>query len=117
MRPLKFRIWIKSAGRYFYENNSLLHTMLDMPEYYKDDAIEQFTGLTDINGKDIYEGDIVRTGDCITFIYYSGGKFDEALLPCSDFDDPILLDSDILEMAPFMTIIGNIHDNPELLEK
>lgn len=75
------------------------------------DTVGLFTGLCDRNGKEIYEGDIVRNesaGFCgvvqyrdATFIIFLG-EMNGALLIC--------LQTGSLE------IIGNIHDNPELLK-
>lgn len=74
----------------------------------------EYTGLKDKNGKEIYEGDIIRAwgrnyeikicemqdSDCSYF--YQGWGFDN---------------SSLYEEHDFVEIIGNIHENPELLEQ
>ena len=81
------------------------------------DTVGQYTGLTDKNGQKIFEGDIVK-GDREYFTYthpygrviYDGGQFLIA------FDD-VLEDIECFgAWANAVEIIGNIHDNPELLE-
>lgn len=124
-REIKFRIWDKSANemslpedndRYWIHPNGLV-------KYYdvwctQDVVLMQFTGLLDKNGKEIYEEDIVK-------IYFSDYKFEKKLIEygqfrncnCCDnvcgigFDIGIHFESDTIE------IIGNIFENPELLEK
>ena len=70
----------------------------------------QYTGLTDKNGKKIFEGDIVEYKEEYGEIAYDDKQamfivqFDTW---CTDFD----------HIYPYeLEIIGNIHDNPELLE-
>lgn len=71
------------------------------------DTIGQFTGLTDCNGKEIYEGDIVRYTEANDEISTSKVRFvDAAFSPLTE----------IMWMGDAeCEVIGNIHDNPELI--
>lgn len=71
------------------------------------ETVGQFTGLTDKNGKKIFEGDIVKHEyGAVKEVKYCRGFF----FPFVAFPEYRCLSADNCE------VIGNIHDNPELLK-
>ena len=82
--------------------------------YYIDpDTVGQFTGMLDKNGKRIFEGDIVQGKDRLEkhlevfgYIDHQNGSF---VITCDFMTHYRWLDYEV-------EVIGNIHDNPELLE-
>ena len=82
------------------------------------DTVGQFTGLTDRNGTKIFEGDIVEyshpyAGKSIHAVVQDGCRWNLSNFYASYFDCPGCAFS---EGTEYMTVIGNIHDNPELLK-
>lgn len=79
------------------------------------ETIGQFTGLYDKNGKEIYEGDIIKGFDIIIEVWYSEDTacfMAEMKEPQNDMVD-ILGGYDTARME----IIANIYDHPELIKE
>lgn len=126
----KYRVWDKKDSRWVSPNVSIDYsglllwysgyetTLIDDPERYD---VQYFTGLKDKARKEIYEGDIIgfktiqnvswncvivyNSNDAAAFVYYEQkpwGKYSVILRK---------------ELTDTIEIIGNIHENPKLLEK
>lgn len=76
------------------------------------ETVGQFTGLTDKNGKEIYEGDVATDGKYIYTVEFSLWSYAFVWSKHGSQNDFHFEKSDCQEME----VIGNIHDNPELRE-
>ena len=105
MREIKFRVWDKKENEFTI---SLLQYLPDGSLKAEPSGIlMQYTGLKDKNGREIYEGDRVKFS-CIDF----------AAVATIEFKDGAFRESHYgygLPKSHYMEIIGNIYENPELL--
>ena len=111
MREIKFRAWDKERMEMLLPDR-LVHlegrTTKALREQSPFLELMQFTGLCDKNGREIYEGDIVVTGGDISgvVIYNEGGFCFDTI---DDFDCDFICNYTV-------EVIGNIHENPELMD-
>ena len=124
MREIKFRAWDAYRKRIYevIEINWLSESIKvcgDFAGYrytnIKSAILMQYTGLKDKNGKEIYEGDIISSdGDLLTIEYSLDGN--HAYYAGYRVDEPGL--ETVMELFNYgeLEVIGNIYENPELLE-
>lgn len=128
MRTIKFRgkkvtngVWVYGCLVYsneidaaiYYQNGNGSVKVMDWV-YVNSETVGQFTNLYDKNKKEIYEGDILKvqgTQERIE-VRFVRGVF--AFLWNGDLDDEAPINTPTQEWAE---VIGNIHDNPEVLKR
>ena len=103
------KTYIHPKANSFRVSETGLSKLIVLREVYPE-TVGQYTGLTDKNGKKIFEGDIIRSNSERGYIEYYPN--DCAFDVVDDHGFYWL----ISEMSN-IEVIGNIHDNPELLEE
>ena len=100
------RFFCEDGHHLQYEDNT------DTPVFIIPETVGQYTGLTDKNGVRIFEGDIV------SLVKHDGLIYKVVYVPCryelvnSKGVNCFVLD---IYKSENIEVIGNIHDNPELL--
>ncbi|EHL96286.1 phage hypothetical protein [Lentilactobacillus parafarraginis F0439] len=117
-REIKFRAWnsvtkeMEQVTQINLKNHYVQTTFNKIGYSYgqPDDVIvEQYTGLEDANGKDIYEGDVLENPKIRSVVKFGSGIF---------YADVIGAVNRLPLAGEWQTsvVIGNAHSNPELLE-
>jgi len=128
MRQIKFRARQVSSGKLetdlcLYLNGEVgdvsecFHNLEDKEDW----VIEQFTGLVDKNGKEIYEGDIceytpsLKPAEIVYSWALAAFVFDTSRRHNLDdkYGDYVPMNRDF---AHYYEVVGNVFENPELLK-
>ncbi|ETY74096.1 hypothetical protein LFAB_09165 [Lactiplantibacillus fabifermentans T30PCM01] len=135
---IKFRAWDKENEIYLYNVQDAYDTLSGFVKYddgedaeYDESCFgdfldnerydtEQFTGLKDVNGKDIYEGDVI-----ITHPKYDNEESKRGIVQYGIFRAEFSYEvrngdhRSIWSSNEYRTyeVIGNVHEDPELLEE
>lgn len=119
--------FLVNVGGYCYILTGLLSIGNGHADFFKyvvdPETVGQYTGLTDKNGKRIFEGDVVQAKTVDTHEYRRTvigiGLCVESKddTPCIGvnfdyFGEQVILQVDMME---HLEVIGNIHDNPEMM--
>ena len=134
MREIKFRAWDKEEkkmydvlclnigfGRKEIDENDIDNPELCVGTECVSVEIMQYTGLKDKNGKEIYEGDIVDTaiqqykgqipyGEQTGEVYFKNDGLGQFMIRNK-------WTNDLMYHKKELEVIGNIYENPELLNK
>lgn len=128
MREIKFRAWDGQDTMIYFDFDSIKHDgLIDWNEkkysdtggglYIANCEIMQYTGLQDKTGRDIFEGDIIQWINYTT----NNGMKNITVIKYDDKDASFYIgswyDRDFPDTSEEALIIGNIYENPELLDK
>ena len=117
MREIKFKALRLKSDYWEYGHLFINHkrqAFIDQDNWKREpvriETVGQYTGLKDWDGKEIYEGDIVEI-DCGTYKDKGVIQFNDGMFYCFNYG---------FEHAqlnpPDLEVIGNIYENPDLLE-
>lgn len=128
MRQIKFRgkrkdgVWVYGDLMHLEKDFKPLIKIIDWSTKDQEvdpDTVGQFTGLTDKNGKEIYEGNIIEDKNGIGVIMWFQTSWGVASYAhgYDGLKSYTAVDSFYCNEVKEWAVIGNIHDNPELLNE
>lgn len=133
-RPIRYRAWDKKSKEYrivkkiIFDYNGDIDFVVTVDKDTGHDpwdqtldeiVLEQDTGFKDKNGKRICGGDIIRhkNGQLLRTIWNEKeGSWNYDLEPETFGITPLLATRDLWRVAKFCEVIGNIHENKDLLK-
>ena len=116
MRPIKFRAWDSSDREMIVFDEGEGEGYEKLGQFFSDNfgcKMLQYTGLKDKNGKEIYEGDVVRSYND----YWDGCKSLDLICWWGDGEWSFGGHPWCEVGEEKCEVIGNIYEHPELLEK
>ncbi len=118
MREIKFRVWDKEDKIFVSNGFNMLVRVGESLSVNERFDFQQFTGLKDKNGVEIYEGDIIKYKTC----YYGRLREDNKTviewqndLEHDGFGEPLAMG--YIFKGYDYEVIGNVHQNPELMKE
>ena len=119
MREIKFRAWDKKQKE-FHTWEDLKCNSISVAYLFNNTDLKllQYTGLKDKNNKEVYEGDILQVEldsgyvpakKILNKVYFENGCFKSKDI--NSHEDVLFIE------LPSYEAVGNIYENPELLEK
>lgn len=95
----------------FASEVGLINMYLNLDDSIKEYEYMQFIGNTDVDGREIYEGDIVRIGLEKYEVWWNYDSYSFTLSNENESRSPHLFPGETIE------VIGNIYENQDLLEE
>lgn len=111
-RDIKFRAWDKDFKKLVPWEKVIRWPMASF--IHQDIILEQFTGLRDNNGREIFEGDIVQDDGGTGEIKYRSNVVFHKDRFCGDLTP--YGEGRHITISEHAEVLGNIHENPELLK-
>lgn len=123
MRDIKFRAWGKNSHEFISANGldrGLTMKNIQALEDIDSWKLQQYTGLKDKNGKEIYEGDILETPRYKFEVVFNKGCFMAKQIRPSGEDWLCFISQPSEDVGDYfgtetVEVIGNIYESPEML--